>query len=163
LPKGVASHPIFGQGGGSLGRSGVDEPPQSALGVVRPPPKGQKKKRKKVRGLGGGRVTSKGLATSRLGVWGGRNHPQAFRGCLAIPKTQTFIFYFFGLLEVAGPPPKPIEVDDPHQIGQGGGWATPQTPNFFFFLYYLASGHPLGQKWGGRPPLFFLGFYILGF
>jgi hypothetical protein len=50
LPKGMAGHPIIDQGGGwshPFGRSGVDEPPQSALGVVWPPPKGQKTKQKK--------------------------------------------------------------------------------------------------------------------
>jgi hypothetical protein len=50
LPKGVPGHPIIDQGGGwshPFGRSGVDEPPQSALGVVWPPPKGQKTKQKK--------------------------------------------------------------------------------------------------------------------
>jgi hypothetical protein len=50
-------------------------------------------------------------------------------GDLATPKTQTFSFFFFGLLGVAGPPP-----------GPWGWFIHPQTVHespLFFFLFFF--------------------------
>jgi hypothetical protein len=135
LPKGVAGHPIIGQGGGChpLGQSGVGEPPQSALGVVRPPPNDQKTiKQKKVRVLGGGQnhlqalgvvqPPPKGLKTKntkkkkKKKVW-------VLRGGRIIPK---------GLGSGSSTPGSAF----------GGGPATPKTQTlfWFFFFFFLRFG-----------------------
>jgi hypothetical protein len=79
-PRGCPDHP--------LGRSGVDEPPQSTLGVVRPPPKGQKRKQKKVGGFG--------VAGPPPRAWGCFRPPHSADLGVARP------------LGVIRPPPKPL-------------------------------------------------------
>jgi hypothetical protein len=106
--------PLLAKGNHPLGRSGVDEPPQSALGVVRPLPKGLKtKQNKKVRGLEGGQTTPKGLevvSTTPYDRYGGGLRP----------------------LGVIRPPPKPkpfflFLVSRPFR----GGWTTPRAWGWF--------------------------------
>jgi hypothetical protein len=115
-----------------LGVWGVAGPPPKALshpqigrmGWSKPPPKCLKTKKKKKKGFE---------------FWGWPDHPQGRKGWLnPPPKPKPFfvLFFFFGLLGVAGPPPKPTRVVCPPQIGQGVAPVTPLVnashPLFFF-------------------------------
>jgi hypothetical protein len=73
--------------------------------------KAKKQKIKKDLGFGGGRASPKGLgvvSTTPYSRSRGGSRPLGWSGH---PKPLTFVFFlFFGLLGVAGPPPKPIGV-----------------------------------------------------
>jgi len=126
------------------------EPPQSALEVVRPPPKGQKNKNKTLGVWGVARPPP-------WPIWGGSSTLVGFGGGFNNP-----IRPIWGWLKAFG-----------------GGSATPQSPNVLFcFLAFWDWGGsstpdrpgatPLAKKWGGQPPpwatltTLFL-FYFLGF
>jgi hypothetical protein len=177
---GWPDHPLFGQGVASAtpyGRSGVAEATPKPLGVVRPPRKPPRKKKKK---------NEMGLCR-----WGWPDHPQgpgvasatpydhtqALRGGPATPNgTKPFRFFFFFFLVafgVAGPPPKawgwlrPPQTDrmgwPKPPLGQKGGGpatpflgkgvalATPDFPFFFFFFFFfsflLKKKKKKNQKW----------------
>jgi hypothetical protein len=158
LPKnGVAGPPHFWPYGG--GRSHP-----RPLGVVRPPRKAKKKKKKGKMGFGlwgwpdHSQRPGVASATPIRPVWGGRSHPLAKNGVVRPPpKSQTIFrfFFFFGLSGWPDHPQRP-GVASATPIWPYGGWpygvaeATPwlrppgffgqgvasATRFFFFFFFY---------------------------
>jgi hypothetical protein len=110
-----------------------------------------------------------GVAEATPGLWGWSGHPER-------PKKKKNEKNGFGILRVAGPPPRawrwpkpplrPVGGVRSHPQALGGGPATPKIPNPFFFFFGLsgwpdhtqrpgvASATPIRPVWGGRPPQF---------
>jgi hypothetical protein len=147
FPKmGWPDHPIFGQGVASATPyrpygGGRSHP--RPLGVVRPPRKAKKKKRKNgFWPLGVAGPPPRAWGWLRTPPTGRRGWPKATPRPLGVvrppPKSQThffcFFFFFFWPFGVAGPPPKAWGgFGHPHTAGMG--WPKPPRflPFFFFF------------------------------
>jgi hypothetical protein len=161
-PKnGVAGPPHFWPRGGRpphTGSMGVAEATPRPLGVVRPPRKAKKKKKKNVQWVwdfGGG------FDHPLPAVRGGRSHAQALGGWSGHPQRPThssvfffFFFFFGGLSGWPGHPQRPGGgFGHPHMAGMG--WPATPWPKMGW------SGHPI--FWARSHPDFFPFFFFFFF